>query len=476
MQPNKGLSGKDSFSTCQSADIFSHIRHPQMKLTKPADLESLDTLENEAVKKELELLKGLLEGQNSPFRLVLKGSKILFLALIFPARVLFFLIPKLVTRHILPKIAMLAKETSLTCQQGFNWIVQKIAIQTKVIMSLVEVLKPYHSILKLSFKGLTENFLSPFKKVMKFAKNEINSLAKPFLGMATFLNEIPKKLRSSYNSIKNLATKVTERVKQSETGKSAKASEFFLKTASLKFSSAAKQIYHSFSKTISHLTKSLKNSTQSKVLKVASFAKNAKAFVARLAKPVADFTKAQTKKVSQVLHEVKKRVTEAIAPKIKAIREVISHSIERLSQTFKPPVILAIAFIHQINQNAIHLFFNNSGVQILKAQYAVLKKITAKMQRVQTAILKTLDRLKKEVKESLKKMYAKAKKQGQKFKKKAIVILNNFKKSLKVLVIKILNFFTKVKRFFVIILRWCRIMIKFTGYLIREIFRELQAA
>lgn len=485
MQPGKGLSSRDSFSTCQaSPDIFAHIRQPQKSL-KVENSETIDTMESDEVKKELEMLKVMLDSQtNTLGSFILKGTKFFFSAALFPAHLTFFLIPKFVMRHILPKIVKVTGEAFFKCSNSFKAIAQKIALKAQVLVRLVEILKPFSSILASSFKKLAENFLSPFRKmpqvmtkIFQKIKNKVfkklvffgtELLAKTTKTLKKFTNYISEKsnvMLSPFKKMLHFMVKASDFTKKSEK-----------QQPSLNLLAKTKDIYKSVSKKIESYAKSLNLKMNSQLKKVTHATNVFKKNVAKIAKPVANQLKNMQKAISSKLDKVQKKITHAILPKVKAISEAIQLHVNKALEVIKPPVILAIAFIQQINQNAINLFLNNPGIRVFKAQYASLKKMVVKVQRIQVAILKAFNRVKNEFSKMMKKLSGHAKKQGQKFKKKLLVILAIVGNSLKVFRQSVSGLFRKVIKFFVVFFRWCRIMFKFTGYLIREIFRELQTS
>lgn len=484
MQPGKGLSSRDSFSTCQaSPDIFAHIRHPQKSL-KIENSQTIDTMESDEVKKELEMLKVMLDSQtNTLGSFILKGTKFFFSAALFPAHLTFFLIPKFVMRHILPKIIKISAEAFFKCTSSFKAIAQKIAVKAQVLVGLVEILKPFHSILASSFKKLAENFLSPFRKIPQvmtkifqkiqdkvfkkliFFGTELSAkTTKTFKRFTNYISEKSNALLSPFKKMLHFMGKASDLTKKSEK-----------QQPSLNLLAKTKDIYKSVSKKIESFVKSLNLKVSSQLKKVTHAANVLKKIVAKIAKPIANQLKTMQKAISSKLDQGQKRITNAVLPKVKAISEVIKHQVNNALEVIKPPVVLALAFIQQVNQNAISLFFNNPGMRVFKAQYTSLKKMVVKIQRIQIAILKTFDRVKTEFFKIVKKLFSQGKKQSQKFKKKIIGILKKVGNSLKALKVNISGFFNKITKFFVVFFRWCRIMLKFTGYLIREIFRELQA-
>jgi phage-related protein len=470
MQPGKGLNGRDSFSTYQPADIFVHIRYPQMKALRPAIPPSdFDTLENEAVKKELEMLKLLMKNQkNKPFYILIRSGKIIFAGLFLPAHFFFFIVPKWLMRNIFPKLAILRKNTVNTCKNSFNRIVKEIVAKLQVILKLVEVLKPLHSLIKSGFNKLINNFLTPFQKMVQFGDAVIKRTSNFISQKITLAASIIKSIKQRFVSVANLSIK----------SESLPSSEFFLKTVLVNTLSKTKEMYKTTSKKLSNTVKVLQNILNAQVERASKAVNTFKKLASKTLKPVMDIAKVVSKRISEGLNVAKKRIANAIAPKVQAIE----NNIEKVSQLIKPPLTFAIAMITQINQNVVNAFFNNPRFQIFKAQVTKLKKITAKVQRIQAAILKSYERFKKHLIQGVKKLsrqgkkiFAKVQSKAKSFRKKIATFVQKLSgalKSLKDVFVKVLR---KILRFFVLTLRWCRIMIKFSGYLVREIFRELQS-
>jgi len=454
MQP-KGLGSRDSFSTCVPTDIYVIIRNPQMKLN-PIDPVELDTIEKECARNDAELKQ--MSGAK-PILFLIKGTKIFLTVLFFPVRFV-FAIPKFALTQILPQMSKKVKKAFSTLNNALRKLVEAVTIRTKVLKSLKVALHPLASLIKTSFQKLSQNIFKPFIAFLNGSKNGVNK-------MASFVSKQLNKIKGSFSFVKTFTSKVMELSKKAE---DILPSSIPFASSFTKLNAASK----SFANSVNSKAKSLGN-------KVAHYSKGLQKGFARLVKPVATKLKAISKKTAAVLDNLKKKVVNAIAPKVVAISEAIENKVVSAIQLCKPPVVIVVAFLSQINQSALQLLFRNPGVQILKSRFAALKKMTAKVQRVSVAILKAFERVKDEAKKTLKqiasqakKLYTKAAHYGEKGRQKAMLVVGKFLNLIKTGLIYFMSFFTGLGRFFVGLVRWFRIMVRFSGYLVREIYREFK--
>jgi hypothetical protein len=470
MQPNKGLSGKDSFSSYQPADIFVHIRYPQMKPLRPAIAAcDFDTLENEAVKKELEQLKSLMKSQkNKPFYILIRSGKIIFAVLFLPARLFLFRIPKWLIRNMLPKIGLLKKKVNETFK-SFTRLIREMAAKLQVITQLVNALKPLQALLKNSFNNLVNNLVTPFRKINEVVNNVIKQTT-------LYLSKKQAQLASMFKNIRNKFASAAVVSRQEGS-----VSDFSIKTTIIHVIAKVKGIYKNASKKTSENLQAVKRFIQIKAnnaLKSVNFLKKS---VAKVLKPVTDVVKLGGNKAVKAAKGAKKRISAAVIPKVQAITEAIQKSMDKATQILKPPLTLAVAMITQINQNIVNAFFNSPTFQIFKMQATKVKAMVTKVQRIQAAFLKSFERFRKHINKGFKKFFGhgkkavvhlkskllKLKKKGKATLQKFTAILQKFRGVVGALLLKVL-------KVFVLTLRWCRIMIRFSGYLVREIYRELQ--
>lgn len=454
MQP-KGLGSRDSFSTCVPTDIYVIIRNPQMKLN-PIDPVELDTIEKECARNDAEIKQ--MSGAK-PVLFLIKGTKILLTVLFFPVRFV-FAVPKFALTQILPQMAKKVKKAFSTLNVALRKAVNAITIRTKVLRSLKVALHPLASVIKTSFQKLSQNIFKPFKAFVNVSKNGVKKIA-------SFVSKQASKIKGSFSFVKTFTSKVMELSKKAED----------ILPSSIPFASS----FTKLSATTKSFTKSVNSNLKAFGNKTANFAKKAQTSIARLAKPFALKLKAISKKTAAVLDNVKKKVVNAIAPKVVALTEMVENRVTSIIQLCKPPVVIVIAFLNQINQSAIQLFFRNPGVQILKARFAALKKMTVKVQRVSVAILRSFERVKDEAKKAIKqvanqakKLYKKAAFYGEKGKKKTMVAVQKIWQIVKAGFLSLASFLKGFGRFFIGLIRWFRIMIRFSGYLVREIYREFK--
>ncbi len=451
MNPNKGPISRDSFSTCQEVDIFVFIRHQKMTPSAPLkDLRELDTLDSEN-----EALKRLVE--NRPVYYIVKSGKFFLMAFLMPLHIFLYRLPKWAIVKMIPKMVQAGHKINTFLKENFDKIIQAISKQIQVISALTKILNPLSAIIKSSFQKLAENFILPFKKTANT--------------VSEFSSKINNKLNLFFEGVLHI---LQNSFKAAKTDKPVFAKNPLKKIFSginTQTNIAFKKIEDSFKKISKKITDPLK--------KALAFSQTVQKAVTEKLKPVADAIKEKIKRTIDALNQVKQKITEYVSPKL----EMLQVQLEKTVQIFKPPVVLALAFVHQINERAMQLFMNTTGFSLLKGHFAKMKSITVKVQSVQMAILRSFKRLGLEALTGLKKF----KKTGERFfskgREKAHQFINKLKSKL-LQTAKFLKggfhyfsrFLKKAIKFILLTLKWCRIMSRFTVYLIGEIFREIQVA
>lgn len=452
MQPGKGLGGtRESISRCGDADIFSHIQYPQRKTA----LLQVDTMGEDEASQEARLLKQMLNlDTNKPLGVLFKGGKFIFKALLFPARLFLFRMPRWVIVKLSPKISLINKKLNESTE-NLSKFVQNIAAKLKVLASLSERLKPFSALLKASFNKLAENFLSPFKKLDAFTKEKFKVVS-DLIGKAFGLVE------SSFQKMSELLKKSLTQAKKQE--------RHYTKSFDFK-----KPLQKAYSRLKTPFTK-LQKGINEQLKKTGELLRSANKAIAKRTKPIVDAAKNQLERVTNTCSRVKNKGVEFVAPKIEAVQQLMQKALE----VCKPPILAVFAHLQGMNEKAIQLFLRNPMLQKFKSQYASLKRMTVKMQKAQTALLKSFQRLGNDAKNACKKwtnkVAAKVKKQADNQKKRIIWLVEKGLTLIKAVTIYLMRVLKKNTRFFILFFKWCRIMVKFTVYLIREIIREARKA
>lgn len=452
MQPGKGLgSTRESISKCGDGDIFSHIQNPQRKTVLVAQMGELDTLESE----EARLLNQMLGSSvNKSLSFFLKGTKLFVKGLFLPAHFFLFRMPKWVIIKLSPKMLILSNKLNET-KENISKFIQNIASKMNVIKHLSLMLKPFSALLNTAFQRLTENFLIPFKKIGSFVKEKIDQTQH-------FFNKIEAGFKKLQNLLKNSLTMAKRERK-------VKVKSFDLKKV---LSQVSLYLKTHFKTPVAKRLATLQTKISQQLSKTAHLLKHAKTALLKRTKPLVDAAKNQRNKALNTCNRMKNKVTDFVTPKIEAVQQQVQKALDIV----KPPLQAVVVWVQGVNERAVQLFLQNPLLQKFKSQVATLKRITVKLQKAHTAILKSFQRIGQDAKNWAKKKMATAKKYAQQQKKRVFQVVKKMGATLKAAKAYLVHFFKKFTRFFVLLFRWCRIMIKFTAYLLQEIIREARNA
>lgn len=438
---------RSSLQRCQQDDIYAAIQNPQRQVQRKTIDPAKDTM-SEAEKYERDTVNYLLE--------LAKGGKILFMGMVLPARFLFILFPQLTLKYSLPfakKMGRLGNTAAKKLLQQLIAMTVKMKVVNDVYSKLMQIasniVKNMWDQTKNRASNLLQKAVKPLEEASKWLTNKIDS------GI--------KRLQDRANALAAPVVSAMRRMRE------------LMKMAQVKVTlpTLTPPMIPAFNKSLNWLNH------QTQQFKKWSHKMSER--VHQIAKPIGERITEESERLYKAAKRPVENIVKMITPKIANFKEMVTHNIQKAMLYAKYPVNAVMPHLQQTNQKVLNWMSHASQKILSKARFNSMKKLTEKVKSMTTIVGRSFTRLKHDLVTALKrwsdkrhKYTAIIKKRVRQYQEKAKGIVVGFVRRVAKFKGSFLSFLKKFVRRISLVGIWLRILIKFAGLLMRELFREVQ--